>query len=346
MTSQNVLVTGGCGFIGAHAAAHFRKRGARVLCADNLSRKGSNANAEWLGREHQVEVERVDVRDAGGIAKVVSAFQPDFIIHAAGQVAVTTSVTDPRRDFEDNLLGTFNTLEAARALPRKPILLYTSTNKVYGGMEDVGVELRDGRYAYKSLPEGCPETRGLDFHSPYGCSKGAADQYVRDYHRIYGLPTVVFRQSCIYGPRQFGVEDQGWVAWFTIRAVQGRNVTIYGDGRQVRDVLHVEDLVRAFETAFEQREKVAGEIFNVGGGPKATLSLLELLDELERIDGRPVQHQMADWRPGDQRVFVADIRRIGAVLGWQPKILPAQGVRSLYAWVRENLAVVERELNR
>jgi len=212
------LITGGAGFIGSNAAARFKAGGDTVLCVDNLSRRGSVANAEWLKAEHGVTTERINVRDPGPIDEVVRTFGPDVVLHCAGQVAVTTSVTDPRSDFQDNAYGTFNVLEAVRKQAPRAAFLYTSTNKVYGGMEDVGVELRGNRYQYRDLPHGCSEQQPLDFHSPYGCSKGSADQYVRDYARIYGLRSVVFRQSCIYGYRQFGFEDQGWLAWFSIRA--------------------------------------------------------------------------------------------------------------------------------
>jgi CDP-paratose 2-epimerase len=251
-------------------------------------------------------------------------------------VAVTTSVTEPREDFEINALGTFNVLEAVRASGRKPLVIYSSTNKVYGGMENIRVVERNGRYEYADLPQGIGEERLLDFHSPYGCSKGAADQYVRDYARIYGIPTVVFRQSCIYGYRQFGVEDQGWVAWFTIAGALGRRVTIYGDGKQVRDVLFVEDLVRAYELAAEKIGKVAGRVYNIGGGPKHSMSLLELLAMLERMLGKRIPREFGDWRPGDQPVFVCDISKARDELGWEPVVGVEEGVRKLYDWVVAN----------
>jgi CDP-paratose 2-epimerase len=217
-----------------------------------------------------------------------------------------------------------------------PVLIYSSTNKVYGGMEDIRVRERGGRYEYANLPRGIAEDRLLDFHSPYGCSKGAADQYVRDYHRIYGLRTVVFRQSCIYGYRQFGVEDQGWVAWFTIAAALGRPITIYGDGKQVRDVLFVDDLVMAFERAIKSIDKAVGGVYNIGGGPSQCLSLLELLRLLERMFGRKIERSFSDWRPGDQPVFVCDITKARRELGWRPTIGVEEGVRRLHQWVTSN----------
>ncbi len=265
--SRNYLVTGGAGFIGSNFVHRLLQRGEKVTIYDNLSRAGAPKNLAWLEQEFGRGAFRLvngDIRNAELLRD--SARQADVIAHLAGQVAVTTSVTNPRDDFECNALGTFNTLEAARQSGRNPVFLYASTNKVYGGMEDVLVVEEATRWRYANLPKGCPETQPLDFHSPYGCSKGTGDQYVRDYARIYGLRSVVFRQSCIYGPRQFGVEDQGWLAWMTIAAVTGRQITIYGDGKQVRDVLHVDDLVAAYDLATEKIERASGQIYNVGGG--------------------------------------------------------------------------------
>lgn len=335
------LITGGAGFIGCNAAASLAKDGHEVLCLDNMSRARVEHNARWLKDDWGVSTERVDLRDSDALTEVVARFRPEAVLHCAAQVAVTTSVKDPRRDFEDNALATFNLLEAIRREAPEAVVLYTSTNKVYGGMEDVQVELKGNRYAYVDLPEGCPETRQLDFHSPYGCSKGAADQYVRDYARIYGLRTVVFRQSCIYGYRQFGVEDQGWVAWFTIRAARGEPVTIFGDGKQVRDVLFVDDLVAAFQSAVERIDEVSGRIYNIGGGPRNTLSLLELIDILQELTGRKMEVSYDDWRPGDQRVFVCDVRKAGAELGWQPTTSAREGVRKLHEWVAAHPALFE-----
>ena len=333
---RSILITGGAGFIGVNAASRFAAAGWRVAVLDNLSRRGAADNLDWLREQAEVGFHRVDVRDAPAVAGVVAAERPDVVLHLAGQVAVTTSVADPREDFEINALGTFNVLEAVRSEQPRAFVVNASTNKVYGKLEDLGIELRDGRYAYATLPEGVDEHRGLDFHSPYGCSKGVADQYTIDYARIYGMRTVTFRQSCIYGPRQFGIEDQGWVAWFTIAAVMGRPVSIFGDGRQVRDVLHVDDLVRAYAAAIERADEVSGQAFNIGGGPTNTLSLLDLLGELESFNGRPLEHSMHDWRPGDQPVFVCDVRKADRLLGWSPAINVREGVRSLFTWVSDN----------
>jgi CDP-paratose 2-epimerase len=275
------------------------------------------------------------VRNAGLLCE--AAREADVIVHLAAQVAVTTSVTDPREDFECNALGTFNTLEAARLSRRNPIFLYASTNKVYGGMEDVPIVEDATRWRYADLPNGCSEAQPLDFHSPYGCSKGTGDQYVRDYARIYGLRTVVFRQSCIYGPRQFGVEDQGWLAWMTIAAVTGRQITIYGDGKQVRDVLHVHDLTRAYDLAVEKIDRAGGQIYNLGGGPRNVLAVWsEFGPMLERLLGRKIPVEHADWRPGDQRVFYADTTKAKSELGWEPQIDLEEGIESLFKWVSQN----------
>lgn len=334
---MNVLITGGAGFIGANAARRYLERGAAVTVVDDLSRPGAGKNLAWLEGNGNLSFRKLDIRDYPALAAAVAgAGDLDLVLHLAGQVAVTTSVTDPRSDFEVNALGTFNLLEAARAAGVRAPIIFSSTNKVYGGMEDVGVVVRDGRYAYEDLPDGVPECRGLDFHSPYGCSKGAADQYVRDYHRIYGLKTVVFRQSCIYGYRQFGFEDQGWIAWFTIAAQLGKPITVYGDGMQVRDVLFVDDLVDAFDAAAANIDRTAGEVYNIGGGPANVLSLIELLSDIERRLGAPIPAGRDDWRPGDQRVYISDIRKAAADFGWAPRITKSEGLERLYDWVAAN----------
>jgi len=335
---MKALITGGAGFIGCHTADRFARRGDAVTIYDNLSRRGSRSNLEWLAERHgagAISLVEADLRDFDALAS--AARGQEAIVHLAGQVAVTTSVQNPRDDFEDNAQGTFNALEAARLSGSNPIFIYASTNKVYGGMDDVAVVEQATRYAYRDLPHGVPESQPLDFHSPYGCSKGAGDQYVRDYARIYGLRTVVLRQSAIYGARQFGVEDQGWLAWFIIAAATGRTITIYGDGKQVRDVLYVEDLIDAYEAAIARIGRVAGEVFNIGGGPANTLSIwAETSPMLEALFGRQIPVGWGDWRPGDQRICVMDIRKVGAALDWAPKVAPVEGVRRLHEWVVEN----------
>ncbi len=341
---MKVIVTGAAGFIGGHAAERFLNRGHVVIGIDNLSRPGNFANLQHLssaGRERFLFL-HADIRYASDIERIF-ADHPDVavVIHEAGQVAVTTSVANPRMDFESNALGTLNVLEAARQKAPKSIFVFASTNKVYGGLEHLGVRESFGRYEYADTPEGISESEPLDFHSPYGCSKGAAEQYVRDYHRIYGLKTVVLRQSCIYGTRQYGMEDQGWVAWFTIAALLGRPITLYGDGKQVRDVLWVGDLIDLYECAIERIDVAAGRIYNAGGGASNSLSLVELLSMLERAIGRSIPRRVSAWRPGDQRIFVANSAKAKRELGWEPGTTPALGLPKLIEWTRANAAGIE-----
>jgi CDP-paratose 2-epimerase len=339
---MRALVTGGAGFIGCNMSRRLMKEGWRVCILDNLSRPGTANNLKWLKSQGDYRFIKGDTRRPADIARALKAAgRVDAVFHYAGQVAVTTSVTDPRTDFDINALGTFNVLEALRqGLPKsakgRPALFYSSTNKVYGGMEDIKVVERGGRYQYRDFKRGIPEGRLLDFHSPYGCSKGAADQYVRDYSRIYRFPTVVFRQSCIYGYRQFGVEDQGWVAWFTIAAALGKDITIYGDGKQVRDVLFIDDLCDAYMAAFKAIRRTGGQVYNIGGGAGNQMSLRELLAFLGRFLGRSVPTKRGPWRPGDQPVFVCDIAKARREFGWRPKVGAEEGVRRLHAWVMEN----------
>ena len=339
------IITGGAGFIGCHAAARFHEAGDRVVVVDNLSRRGADANLAWLQRAggHRLRQGRRPRRRGDDDRSSPATPTPTPCSTSPAQVAVTTSVADPRADFEINALGTFNVLEAVRtAAGGGPAVLYSSTNKVYGNLEHVRVVERDGRYAYEDLPDGVDESEPLDFHSPYGCSKGAGDQYVRDYARIYGLKTVVFRQSCIYGTRQFGIEDQGWIAWFCVAVTTGQPFTIFGDGKQIRDTLWVGDLVDAYERALERIDAVSGEVFNIGGGPANTLSLLELVAMLETRFGRKLDPPHADWRPGDQRVFVADVRKAERLLGWRPKVSTAEGVAQAARVGRREQATVHR----
>ncbi|MBZ5608746.1 MAG: GDP-mannose 4,6-dehydratase [Acidobacteriia bacterium] len=334
---MKTIITGGAGFIGSNAAARYLRRGHHVVVVDNLCREGVQRNLDWLRDQGSLEFVRLDIRDADGMAGLFREHRDaGQVLHLAAQVAVTTSVTAPREDFEVNALGSFNVLEAARLSGMTAPILYSSTNKVYGEMTEVGVVEANGRYQYRSLPDGVPEHRNLDFHSPYGCSKGTADQYFIDYHRIYGLRTIVFRQSCIYGYRQFGVEDQGWVAWFMIAAQLGHPVTIFGDGRQVRDILFVDDLLDAYDAAFAAGDKAIGRAFNIGGGPANVLSLLELVAYIEQRQGGRFPHGFAEWRPGDQKVFVSDIARARRELGWSPQIGYPQGLGLLYDWIARN----------
>jgi len=334
---KTILITGGAGFIGSNSTAYFLKKKKDVIIFDNFSRDGSKKNLKWLkSLGGNLEIVKADLRYNQKILNRLVK-KSDVVIHLAGQVAVTTSVENPREDFDINALGTFNVLEAIRKSKNKPSIVYSSTNKVYGGMEGVRVKELKNRYVYKDYSNGVSEKFPLDFHSPYGCSKGAADQYVRDYARIYGLKTVVFRQSCIYGPRQFGIEDQGWVAWFIIAAMLGKSITIYGDGKQVRDLLYIDDLIKAYELAFKNINKIKGEVFNLGGGSKFTMSVWkELQPLLEKYLGKKIKVTHSDWRPGDQKIYVSNTRKMKKLLGWQPKITVEEGVKKLCDWVKKN----------
>jgi len=341
--NKTILITGGAGFIGVNAAESFIADGWHVIIFDNLSRIGAAINLKYLTDKYSDKMEFVsgDVRtDLDSLQQVVAKSQ--VVLHLAGQVAVTTSVVKPKEDFEINAWGTLNVLEAARQVGNKPLVIFASTNKVYGGMEDVKIVQTGNRYIYQDLATGIPETRFLDFHSPYGCSKGCADQYVRDYYRIYGLPTVVIRQSCIYGPHQFGIEDQGWVAWFAIASILDKPITIYGDGKQVRDVLFVTDVINAYKQAIANQATAQGKIFNIGGGPNFTLSLLELVDYLQQKLNKKINYQFSDWRPGDQPVFVSDITKAKQELNWEPKVAPHAGIDQIIDWTLANREILNQ----
>jgi CDP-paratose 2-epimerase len=334
-----VLITGGAGFVGTNVAARLAEEGRRVRIFDSLARPGVETNLNWLTETYpdRIEVELGDLRNTYAVRHAVR--EVGAVYHFAGQVAVTTSLDAPVRDFAANLRGTVNLLEAVRDRATPPPLLFTSTNKVYGNLDDVPLEKRGSRYEPVEpdvRAHGISENRPLDFHSPYGCSKGAADQYVLDYARSYDLPTVVFRMSCIYGPHQFGTEDQGWVAHFLIRALQGEPITLFGDGHQVRDILFVEDLVEAMLCTTRRIERTAGRAFNVGGGPVNTTSLIELLDTIGDLMGQPPEVRFDDWRQGDQRYYVADTRALEAATGWVPTVGIREGVGRLHDWLAEH----------
>jgi CDP-paratose 2-epimerase len=334
---MRVLVTGGAGFIGSNLAHDLLNRGYEVLIFDNLLRPGTKHNLAWLQREHTAGLTftQGDVRDFDAVKEAMRGIQ--IVYHLAAQVAVTASLADPVTDFEINARGTLNVLEAARRLNSPPIVLFASTNKVYGKMADIPIVELDQRYAFRDLPAGINESRPLDFHSPYGCSKGAADQYVRDYARTYGLRTVVFRLSCIYGPHQFGNEDQGWVAHFVRYGILGKTITIYGNGKQVRDILWVGDLVRAFVAAVEHIDTAAGQVYNIGGGPANTVSIWgEFSRILAELAGREIPVRYDAWRPGDQYIYISDTSKAGHDFGWQPTVSKMEGIRRLWEWIMEN----------
>ncbi len=333
-----ILITGGAGFIGANVAHRLALDGHRVLILDNLSRPDVAHNVEWLKREHGTRVEfcRADIRDASAVRDCMR--NAEVVFHFAAQVAVTTSLTAPMEDFEVNLHGTLNVLEALRQRSNPPPLLFTSTNKVYGNLEDVALRETASRYepiSDNTRSDGISEQRALNFHCPYGCSKGAADQYVLDYARQYDLPTVVFRMSCIYGVRQFGTEDQGWVAHFLINSARGRKLALYGDGKQVRDLLYIDDLVSAMLLAVDQVDALRGRAFNIGGGPASTVSLLELLDLLEELHGTRPEYDFNAWRQGDQRYYVSDTTAFRKAAGWEPRVGVREGLRRLSSWIAQ-----------
>lgn len=336
---KHILITGGAGFIGTNAALYYLKKGWKVTVLDNFSRQGSRENGKYLKKQGKknIQIVEADIRtDQKILQKVVK--NCDVVLHLAGQVAVTKSVKNPRDDFESNALGTLNLLEAVRLSKSNPVFLYSSTNKVYGNLENLKIKKTGTRYEFVDQVFGVSEKQLLDFHSPYGCSKGAADQYVRDYHRIYGLNTVVFRQSCIYGPYQFGIEDQGWVAWFLIALKKHKKITIYGDGKQVRDLLYIDDLLNAYDLAIKNIKKTRGQIYNIGGGIRNTISVwYDFKPILENLYNQKISVDFSEWREGDQRLYVSDIRKAKKDFGWTPQISYNNGIRILYKWIDENI---------
>ncbi len=344
MAVEKILVTGGAGFIGSNTVDRFAGAGIDVQVIDNLSRPNTSLNRDWLLKRHpeNIRFHEVDIRDRDKINLIVRGFKPDAVYHLAGQVAVTISVEHPMEDFEINALGTLHLLEAVREHSPEAVFVFSSTNKVYGDVK-IPVSHRNIFYVF-DYPEvqrfGLSEATPLDFYSPYGCSKGAADQYVNDYARTYGMNTVVLRQSCIYGPRQFGTEDQGWVMHFVRKALAGDEITIFGDGKQVRDILHIDDLVRLYETLAHigendsWKDRYKGKIYNVGGGPDKKFSLLTLIGMLEQKLSRKINYNFADWRTGDQKIYVSDIRKVQQEIGWLPSIGVDQGVDDLIDWAK------------
>lgn len=336
------LITGGCGFIGSNLADVLLQKGEHIVLFDNLSRVGSRDNLQWLRSRHgsQWGFVQADVRDASQVEDTVRKFKPRAMIHLAGQVAMTTSVQNPRLDFEINGLGTLNALEAVRLYSPETIVLYSSTNKVYGSLEDLRYREREYRYELVDFPNGLDESLRLDGHSPYGCSKLTGDQYVRDYSRMYGLQTVVFRHSSMYGGRQFATYDQGWIGWFCQKAIEMKDphspaFTISGDGKQVRDVLHARDLVQVYLKAVEHIGRASGQIYNIGGGMENSLSLLELFQMLETLTDCPLRFEHLPWRTGDQKVFVADINKAIRDFEWQPTVSKADGIQEMLEWSKE-----------
>jgi CDP-paratose 2-epimerase len=338
-SDKYTLITGGVGFIGVNLADRLLTQGKKVLVFDNLSRAGVDKNLLWLKEKHtnNLQVKIADIRDKTAVTKAVE--MAGEIFHFAAQVAVTSSLVDPFYDFEVNAKGTLNLLEAIRKSAHRPPVIFASTNKVYGDLDDLGIVMNGTRYYAEQLglqQKGINEKRNLDFHSPYGCTKGVADQYMLDYARTFGLKTAVFRMSCIYGLHQFGTEDQGWVAHFLIQALKKRKITLYGDGKQVRDILFAEDLVNAYILAMENINHISGNAFNIGGGTNNTISLLELCELIGEISGAKPEVKFEDWRPSDQKYYVSDFSKFNAATGWAPQVGTKEGVQRLYNWLHEN----------
>jgi CDP-paratose 2-epimerase len=337
---MKILVTGGCGFLGSNLAQYAYSKGNKVAVLDNLRRDGSRSNLEWLRKNASFQYFYGDTRSFEEVFSLVKEFKPDAIFHLAGQVAMTTSIASPRTDFEINALGTLNILEAVRKYAPTAAVLYSSTNKVYGDLEQFSYRETKTRYVCNEKPNGFAEDVPLNFHSPYGCSKGSADQYMLDYARIFGLNTIVFRHSSMYGGRQFATYDQGWIGWFCQKAVEQKTgekekFTISGNGKQVRDVLHVEDMQRLYFAALDNIDKGKGEAFNIGGAKANSLSLLELFELLERKVGVKLSYTKLPPRESDQRVFIADISKAKKLLHWTPEITADIGVNKMLNWVRE-----------
>lgn len=344
--SRTILITGGAGFIGSNLAERLlAEPDTHVRVFDDLSRQGVQHNMEWLrglAGSKRLDFIQGDIRRTADVSAAVK--DATEIYHLAAQVAVTSSVEQPRPDFEINVGGTFNVLEAARRTLKKPFVLFTSTNKVYGSLEGVSCRVEGSAYRAEAAGfRGVTETEPLDFHSPYGCSKGAADQYVRDYARIYDLPTVVFRMSCIAGPRQFGTEDQGWVAHFLYSALERRPITIYGDGYQVRDILHVHDLVDAMLLARQNAASMAGEIYNVGGGLERAVSITEMLSAIARETGAEPVLRYGSVRPGDQPLYVSDTGKLTRATGWQARRSTRDILTSIHDFWRENRKLLSKQ---
>lgn len=337
---MRILITGGAGFMGSSLSAHLAGRGYECRIFDNLSRPGASMNLARLREAHGGAIEAVvgDVRDAEDVSSAAEGM--DAIVHLAAQTAVTTSLEDPATDFEVNARGTLTVLEAARRSPRRPRVVFASTNKVYGDLAGLEIVELPTRYAF-ARGGGVPEDQPLALHTPYGCSKGAADQYVLDYARVFGLRTLVLRLSCVYGPGQFGTEDQGWVAHFCIAALRDRPITVYGDGRQVRDILYVSDLADLYERCLRMPDRAWGRAYNAGGGAAFAVSLLDVIDLIGSVTGTRPRVRHGPWRPSDQRIYVTDHARITRVTGWAPATPPEAGVRELLAWAAPRLDVIE-----
>ena len=330
---KKIFITGGAGFIGINTALFFQKKKYKVKIFDNLCRRGSRANLKYINKN--ILFEKGDITSFKNIYKSIKEFKPNVIINCAGQVAVTTSIHDPKNDLISNTFGTFNVLEALRKLKYKCRLIHLSTNKVYGKLESVDVKENKNKYFFSDKKLGIDENQNLDFQSPYGCSKGASDQYVVDYHRTYGVDGIVLRQSCIYGNNQFGIEDQGWIAWMTLCTIFKKKINIFGNGKQVRDILHINDLVNLFYK-ISKKENIKSRVFNVGGGSKNSISILELIDYLKKISNEKIKIKYFKERTGDQKIYISNNQRVFKELKWKPKINKNKGIELIYDWIKKN----------
>lgn len=339
---MKVFITGGAGFIGYNCCNFFLKKKFKVKILDNLSRKTSIINFKTLKKNKNIIVQIGDIKDYSKIENSILSFKPDLIINCAGQVAVTTSISKPRIDFETNVIGTFNLLEVLRKNKLKSKFIHLSTNKVYGNLNSLKLKTKKYRYDFANKKNGIDENCNLDFHSPYGCSKGSADQYVIDYKRIYNLDTYVIRQSCIYGPNQYGLQDQGWVAWFMICSILKKKISIFGNGKQVRDILHINDLVELFYKIFKNKKKLSSNVFNCGGGSKNSLSILELLEYINKLNKNKIKYNFKKERQGDQKIFISNNKLLKKSFKWYPKINKFAGIKSLHKWVLSNMDNIKK----
>ena len=339
MLKKKILITGGAGFIGTNATINFINKGWKVSIIDNLSKFGTDNNLRYLKKNYLFKFYKIDIRNTKKIDQLFKKNSYDMVLHLAGQVAVTKSLKKPKEDFEINALGTINILEALRKYNKKAFFLNASTNKVYGNMGNVKLSVKKKKYQYKNYPKGIDESFPIDFHSPYGCSKGSAEQYVIDYARAYGLKTTSFRQSCIYGAHQHGIEDHGWIAWFIIAILLKKPFIIYGNGKQVRDILYIDDLIKAYFLAYKNRKKISGEVFNIGGGPRNAISILELFDRLSEYkkDFNIKKLNFSKWRVGDQKIFISDNTKAKKILNWKPEYNITQGINNIFNWINKNV---------
>ncbi|MGB5967768.1 MAG: GDP-mannose 4,6-dehydratase [Spirulinaceae cyanobacterium] len=338
------LVTGGCGFLGSNIAAQVLSQGDELIALDNLYRLGSRQNLDWLKSQGDFQFTHADIRNSHDVEQIIKEVKPEVIFHLAGQVAMTTSLANPRLDFEVNALGTLNLLEAVRKFSSESAIIYSSTNKVYGDLEKIQYQELEKRYICPEYPKGFDESFPLNFHSPYGCSKGSADQYIQDYSRMFGLQTVVFRHSSIYGGRQFSTYDQGWIGWFCQKALEIKHnpdvkpFTISGNGKQVRDVLYASDAIACYFQAAKKISQVKGLVFNIGGGVTNSLSLLELFSLLEELTGTNLRWEQLPWRASDQKVFIANIEQAHQILQWQPQISFREGIKKALSWINDTFS--------